>query len=386
VKKTKGAAVIDFICNKCNKKLQIKDEWAGKKAKCPICGNIIAVPTLPRALPLLSTTELELLFALSRRQIDSSMAAFWTPHVGPFEKSVNSFIQNGLLSPATFSEKLESKFKVADLQRLLKDRGVMPKGKKADLVSLLVKSLPENQLAALVAEIHLFRATPLGRQLIENHLENQRQERAKMEAGALVFLNGRDVLRASGIVAEYEARKINPRGLGIDWCRGMPQKNIREAEYLVNFLYEDLPFDAQKRRKIGAALALSIFLGESAGEGARRLLVETNNSFSCKALEEFLRTEAGSTNLGIENDHDLFSPGSLAFFYAGTRMFAATAQADLNQLVSDRVGKGIKILNSPGDGCKICARGKLSYRWSEIDQLQKIPRHWGCTCCYCAWF
>src|SRR5712672_1743515 len=35
-------------CPGCGKKLQVKDELAGKKAKCPTCGSPFAIPT-PRA-------------------------------------------------------------------------------------------------------------------------------------------------------------------------------------------------------------------------------------------------------------------------------------------------------------------------------------------------
>lgn len=35
---------IEFRCEKCEKKLKVKDELAGKKIKCPECGAAIAIP------------------------------------------------------------------------------------------------------------------------------------------------------------------------------------------------------------------------------------------------------------------------------------------------------------------------------------------------------
>jgi hypothetical protein len=34
---------ISVACNQCGKQLRVKDEWAGKKAKCPQCGNTFLV-------------------------------------------------------------------------------------------------------------------------------------------------------------------------------------------------------------------------------------------------------------------------------------------------------------------------------------------------------
>ena len=38
--------MISFQCPACGKKLKVKDEFAGKKGKCPKCGNVINIPAL----------------------------------------------------------------------------------------------------------------------------------------------------------------------------------------------------------------------------------------------------------------------------------------------------------------------------------------------------
>src|SRR5947208_726583 len=35
---------ISVTCDNCGKALKVKDEWAGKRAKCPGCGNSFTVP------------------------------------------------------------------------------------------------------------------------------------------------------------------------------------------------------------------------------------------------------------------------------------------------------------------------------------------------------
>ncbi len=39
-----GTAMITIVCSACQKKLSVKEELAGKKAKCPACGQVLAIP------------------------------------------------------------------------------------------------------------------------------------------------------------------------------------------------------------------------------------------------------------------------------------------------------------------------------------------------------
>src|SRR5262245_35614023 len=38
-----SATVVTFTCP-CGKKLQVRDEFAGKQGKCPACGNVVSIP------------------------------------------------------------------------------------------------------------------------------------------------------------------------------------------------------------------------------------------------------------------------------------------------------------------------------------------------------
>src|SRR5262249_51646358 len=38
---------IPLQCEKCDKQLRVKDEFAGKKLKCPGCGTMLKIPALP---------------------------------------------------------------------------------------------------------------------------------------------------------------------------------------------------------------------------------------------------------------------------------------------------------------------------------------------------
>ena len=38
---------IKFLCSSCKKVVSVKDEFAGRKGKCPHCGNVLTVPRRP---------------------------------------------------------------------------------------------------------------------------------------------------------------------------------------------------------------------------------------------------------------------------------------------------------------------------------------------------
>ena len=43
-------APIDVKCWDCGKSMQIKEKFAGKKGKCPVCGKVIQIPDPSKAI------------------------------------------------------------------------------------------------------------------------------------------------------------------------------------------------------------------------------------------------------------------------------------------------------------------------------------------------
>jgi acetyl esterase/lipase len=42
---------IRFTCTDCGKTFDVDDQWAGKRVKCKVCGNVLQIPNLPAAKP-----------------------------------------------------------------------------------------------------------------------------------------------------------------------------------------------------------------------------------------------------------------------------------------------------------------------------------------------
>lgn len=203
-----------------------------------------------------------------------------------------------------------------------------------------------------------------------------------MTEEALSHLRKGDVRQAGKVIAAYEAAQLFFRGIGIDWSRGMPGPEVDKASYLLRASYRDVGVSEDQRREIGPRLALAELLGVSIGDAGMMLLEVTEGRFPCPDLERYLR---GEPTGGFTTEHDPESPKDLATLYAHTRMFEATAWLDRTRLISNKIGKGITILHNNGDDCSVCHRGKHEFKWSEIDKLPALPRHWGCRCLYLAW-
>src|SRR5262249_11232408 len=160
----------------------------------------------------------------------------------------------------------------------------------------------------------LFHATPLGQLAIDGYLESQRQAWAVMEADVLALLLRGDVQLAARRIAEHEAHQVFSSGPGIDWSLGMPTAYLEQATYLINHSYEDLPLEENRRRVVGAHLALCVLLGLPYSTASKRLVSLTSGAFSCPLLADFLQGDKHGSHAGdFVGDS---SPEGLAYLYA----------------------------------------------------------------------
>lgn len=322
-----------------------------------------------------SKEQCELLLSLSRQRVDLEMEQKWTPIVGPLAQNIARFISKGLLEEASLQDKLDAKYRVADLKQMLEKKGVSCKGKKYEMIEAFVTFTPVDEAASLVADVRLYRATPAGQHRIDTHLAGKEKARLEMETEALQSLWRGDTRKAWARIAKYQADQILPDP---KWSRPIPQPLQNEAGYLLSFAYNDLPLNEAQRKMVGAHLALSIMLGESFAESGRRLIKYTEGQFDWAQATAFHRPSPCGKD-------DACDAATLAEMYATTRIQEALASCELEGLMSDRLGKGIKILPVYGVDCSICHSGKYTYEWSEIDKLPKLPRQMGCQCTYAAW-
>ena len=289
-----------------------------------------------------------------------------------------ALVQRGLLRDASVIEKLQT-FTAADLKPLLKQSGLKVSGRKAELVERLV----QGALALCEATV----------ETIDLHVPSEEGEALVAQYGAAgsAFLEatfealvGGDVELAATLIAEWEAAELFPRGIGIEWSQGMPAPYRRQAAFLLAAPYPELEAAPAAKRRAGAALTLSLLLGEGCDRAGRRVLDALGDMFQVPEIAEHVRRHATASQFLA--GHDPERPSDLAALFAQYWLLRSSygerrQVSSLNDRYS-RLELGLQILPGPGDPC---AQGKLIFAAHELDQVPALPHTWGCRCTLVPW-
>ncbi len=345
--------------------------------------QILGRTSSENTIKLYSPAQSELLLCLSKQQVDNKIEELWTPLLGSVEHQIARFLSDGLIEEASLEEKFDCKFRVADMKQLLESHSIPApvKGKKSDLIKKYLDTLPLETASIAVADVRLYHATPQGKAYIEIYDDEKDAARRSMEISAMAFLMNGQISRAGERIALYESQQIFSRGTGIDWSKGMPEPFLKTASYLLSHNYDDLPLSENQRKEVGMLMALSVLLGESYEQAGKRLLSLDNGEFTWAVFGNVLRT---NPCCGFAATCDPDDPKAIAELYARTRIAEASVNRDFEALDSSRIGKGIRILPANGDNCIKC-HNKRHFLWSELHEVPKLPRQWGCQCIYAVW-
>lgn len=324
----------------------------------------------------LSTAQMELLLCLSRQRVDIQMEQEWTPVAGPLELNIARFSGEGLIEEASVEERIDARYKMAEIKLILDGRGIKAKGKKQDMIRILLESMPADQAELLVADVRMYRLTAEGSRKVGAFTDRKELTRLEMEQDALALLARGDVRKAWSRIAKYKTEQVlcDPK-----WNRAVPDIIVCEAAHLTKFDYNDLPLNEGQKKEIGSIMALSVLLGESFSDAGKRLIKYAEGTFDWAQVLAFHRpSPCGASEMSSD-------PESLAELYATTRVHEALSLCELNGLKASKPGKGVKILPVCGNDCVVCHGGKFNYSWSEIASMPRVPKQLGCMCSYSAW-
>jgi hypothetical protein len=146
-------------------------------------------------------------------------------------KAIRRFQNEGLIDSAGLSKRLEYKYKVTDLKKLLIKRGLPVSGRKADLIGRLIDADPET-MQRDVKGLDLFICTDKGHELAEQYLENEKEKKGKMQEKVLDAMQNHELRLASQLVAAYEAEQVFPRGIGVDWKNYDSSSDVEILSYI----------------------------------------------------------------------------------------------------------------------------------------------------------
>lgn len=136
--------------------------------------------------------------------------------------AVQKFVDAGLLEPASTIQKLSADFGVANLKKLLKDRGLKQSGSKLELAERLVEH-DEPGMLSIVSDSRILICAGDGRVLAEEYLALKKDEKLRLERSLYLLLESGDLSEAAKALATYESSQVFPRGMGMNWDDAAPQ-------------------------------------------------------------------------------------------------------------------------------------------------------------------
>lgn len=137
--------------------------------------------------------------------------------------TLNRYIKNGLLVPLSLKANVEYCNTVADLKKLLKERGLKVSGKKQELAERLVAA-DEVGMSKLHTAKTVIECSPEIRARILQYVADKEREFEDAITEALAALRNMDFEKASRTIGAYESKQIHlpTRGLRIDVGTGTP--------------------------------------------------------------------------------------------------------------------------------------------------------------------
>lgn len=186
------------------------------------------------------TSEAHLLLMsrfLYAQKAKDAVPPHWEDLLGePPQRAVDRFVSEGWLVPASLSTKLDRTLNTTEIKRLLKERGLPVSGRKDQGIERLVRVAPE-EMAAKVTHLDIMECSVKARAIAERFVAERKAEREGAEVKSIEQLRLGDFKRAILTVAQFEAKQVFPRGLGIDWTKPETESDIE----LLNVIFESRP-------------------------------------------------------------------------------------------------------------------------------------------------
>ncbi len=231
----KGPKYFRIQCPECSDGIEFPANGVGEEISCPHCQRAIVLrfpadqegdPTeqmdayLEMASFPKTRTQLEFLkqFTIPREFSELRGLNTWVQALGQSPESIIAcFINTHMLQTGSADVEmlLQSKSK-DDLKALTKTRDLSQSGTKEVLAKRLIKADPNGMNALFCGRTYLT-CTMRGRLIVDQYVDSEYDLKAKAERATEAALRSQRYCDACEIVAKYEASRIFPRGVGIDW-------------------------------------------------------------------------------------------------------------------------------------------------------------------------
>jgi hypothetical protein len=246
-------------CESCGGGIEFPANGVGEEVTCPHCQRLVtlAFPTgsdsdAPKQIETYlsassfpsKNAELLLLsnFTFPRERNELRGLEIWENALNSEPNSVvNRFVAAGFLREGNVDvvRLLQSKSS-SDLKTLAKERNVGHSGTKEVLAKRLAKADPEGMKRLFHGKVYVT-CTPKGQLVANKFLDSEKQIKSEAERESALALKQGRFKEACLLVAAFEASRVFPRGVGIDWKR---------YDYSYDLSVLDLIFKQQLKRLV----------------------------------------------------------------------------------------------------------------------------------------
>jgi hypothetical protein len=167
------------------------------------------------------------LLPINPEQLD---ARRWGSVLGePVASAVKRFVETGLITEASTSDKLEHSLSSKELPAALMQARLKRSGSKADLAKRLANERPA-EAANKVAGITAVRCTERGQAVAAESVAADREERKIAEDAVIEALARNDLKTAADAVVRFERAQVFDRGLNVKWDEVEARRLAAEVE------------------------------------------------------------------------------------------------------------------------------------------------------------
>lgn len=222
---------------------------------------------------VLTSIERAFLKKINKQPIEHpEVYAYWTYEYNiDFSAIMSKLLGYGFIAVSDFEQTL-SCLTVKDLKELLAEKGISPTSRKASLIQQISSVYTEDDKSRLFERFpRRYLLTQKGTEAIEGIVPSFTYN-YELEDSCLENIIIGDVNTAYKDICLWEAQKMLPRGIGIDWKKeaedGLSNDDIK---YYTDFLSSevDLPDEVYEyEMQIKACCILAIFFGCAADEAA----------------------------------------------------------------------------------------------------------------------
>ena len=202
--------------------------------------------------------EIEFLKKLNGYIVNNDYPKYWDDYINDIDRFIKKLIQSSLLRISTPKDDIKS-LKVKQLKELLSQKLLDCKGKKDELIQIVLDNYNDDELKDIIEWKEQYILTKEGKEIVEAYTSNKDKIYINLTIEVFNLVKDIKINEAYIKIAKFEQNQVFKRGISIDWSKeaesGMSNNEIKS--------YESIIKSETKNTDLVIASICGILLGEN---------------------------------------------------------------------------------------------------------------------------